>query len=128
MKCNADRSRQGDGVPTVQYQVMSTATMVTSAAGASPPNVFDCVLRIDAARIRSRRRGQRIVYTTSEGTQYTGVFEPETAPGFEGFINAYIEELPGCVSYGRDLATAKANLREALDLYLENDTGDEAHT
>ena len=53
-----------------------------------------------------------------DGKQYTAVLEPERAEGFEGYFNAEIAELPGCISYGESRQAAIANLREALQLYL----------
>lgn len=84
------------------------------------------MLTIDARRIRGWNEGHRRVYVGTDGKRYTAVFEPENAPGFAGVFNAHIEELPGCVSYGEDLATAATNLREALDLYLEEATEEQS--
>ena len=56
----------------------------------------------------------------STGDHYTGVLEPEDDPGFAGYYNGHMLELPGCVSYGEDLSSAKRNLRDALELYLQD--------
>lgn len=51
--------------------------------------------------------------------------DPET-----GEFAVWCPELPGCVSAGRSEAEAKANIREAIELYLEEsplDIGAEAH-
>ena len=36
-----------------------------------------------------------------------------------GWITAYCPDLPGCVSQGKGIADAKANIKEAIELYLE---------
>ena len=53
-----------------------------------------------------------------DGEPYIGIVEPESAPNFEGYYNAYMMGLPGCVSCGTDIRNAKANLQNALELYL----------
>lgn len=55
---------------------------------------------------------------TLAGDMYIGVLEAEEDPRFSGYYNAYVVGLPGCVSYGEDIPTARANLRNALELYL----------
>ena len=98
--------------------------MIAPPVGEMPdPAAFK--LRIDVHRVQGPLRGHRGLWKGSNGTQYSAVFEPEDAPGFEGVFNARIEELPGCVSYGEDLATARTNLHEALDLYLEEDAAEQ---
>lgn len=54
------------------------------------------------------------------GIIYLGVFEPETDPAFSGHYNASVADLPGCQSCGENLFSAIANLRNALDAYLED--------
>ena len=39
-----------------------------------------------------------------------------------GFI-AHVAELPGCISQGDSLPEVRANIREAIELYLEDDPG-----
>jgi len=50
--------------------------------------------------------------------RYTVVIEKETDPEFQGYHNAYVPALPGCVSYGRSEQEALANIREAIASYL----------
>jgi predicted RNase H-like HicB family nuclease len=40
-------------------------------------------------------------------------------PSDEGGYTAYVPSLPGCISEGETAEEATANLREAIDLYLE---------
>ena len=40
-------------------------------------------------------------------------------PSEEGGYTAYVPSLPGCISEGDTVEEARANLREAIDLYLE---------
>ena len=47
---------------------------------------------------------------------YTVVLERESDGGFV----AYVPALPGCVSQGNDCAEALENVREAIELYLED--------
>jgi predicted RNase H-like HicB family nuclease len=41
-------------------------------------------------------------------------------PDEEGGYTAVVPLLPGCVSYGRTIEEATANVREAIELHLEN--------
>ena len=43
------------------------------------------------------------------------IFEPSDEGGF----TAYVPALPGCLSEGDTLEEARANIREAIELYLE---------
>jgi predicted RNase H-like HicB family nuclease len=45
------------------------------------------------------------------------LFEPSDKGGFTIFVPA----LPGCISEGDTLEQARANIREAIELYLEPD-------
>lgn len=47
--------------------------------------------------------------------QYNAIFEP--AP--EGGYTVTVPALPGCVSEGNTLEEAKANIQEAIELYLD---------
>ena len=40
-------------------------------------------------------------------------------PSKEGGYTAYVPALPGCISEGETIEEATANLREAIELYLE---------
>ena len=40
-------------------------------------------------------------------------------PSEEGGYTAYVPSLPGCISEGETADEATANLREAIELYLE---------
>ncbi len=40
-------------------------------------------------------------------------------PSDEGGYTAYVPSLPGCISEGNTLEEALANIREAIELYLE---------
>lgn len=42
-------------------------------------------------------------------------------PGEDGWFVAEVPSLPGCVSQGRTEDEALANIREAIELYLEPD-------
>ena len=54
--------------------------------------------------------------------RYTVVLEREP----DGGVVAYVPALPGCVSQGDTRAAAVANIREAIELYIEDcrDAGD----
>ena len=43
-------------------------------------------------------------------------------PSDEGGYTASVPSLPGCISQGDTLDEAMANVREAIDLYLETET------
>jgi predicted RNase H-like HicB family nuclease len=40
-------------------------------------------------------------------------------PSDEGGYTVYVPSLPGCISEGETVEDALANIREAIDLYLE---------
>ena len=40
-------------------------------------------------------------------------------PSDEGGYTVYVPSLPGCISEGNNLEEAMANIREAVDLYLD---------
>lgn len=45
---------------------------------------------------------------------YTAVIEPD-----EGGFHAFVPALPGCHTFGETMEAARANLKEAAELYLE---------
>ena len=51
---------------------------------------------------------------------FTVVLRPETDPDFAGYFNVIVPALPGCFSYGASREEALANIREAIQLYLED--------
>jgi predicted RNase H-like HicB family nuclease len=46
-------------------------------------------------------------------------------PSDEGGFTVYVPALPGCISEGNTREEALANIREAIELYLEPDDDDE---
>lgn len=42
-------------------------------------------------------------------------------PSDEGGFTVYVPSLPGCISEGDTMEEALANIREAIDLYLEEE-------
>jgi len=54
------------------------------------------------------------------GKAYTIILQPETDPEFEGYHHASVPALPGCFSYGADREEALRNIKEAIELYLED--------
>ncbi len=50
---------------------------------------------------------------------FTVILQPETASDFRGYYNASVPALPGCLSYGATREAAVRNVREAVELYLE---------
>lgn len=69
------------------------------------------------SKMRKLRRKQR-VKLGQRVFRYTVVIERESDPKFEGYYNAYVPALPGCVSYGKSEQEALANIREAIASYL----------
>jgi antitoxin HicB len=51
---------------------------------------------------------------------YTVILQPESDPEFQGYYNVYVPALPGCFSYGETREAALHNIREAIELYLED--------
>jgi predicted RNase H-like HicB family nuclease len=43
-------------------------------------------------------------------------------PSEEGGFTVYVPSLPGCISEGDNLEEALKNIREAIDLFLEEET------
>lgn len=50
----------------------------------------------------------------------TIILEPQEEGGF----TAYVPSLPGCISQGDTKEEAIANIKEAIELYLEADTNE----
>jgi len=57
---------------------------------------------------------------TKRGRVYTIILQPETDPQFEGYYNPSVPALPGCFSYGASREQALGNIKEAIELYLED--------
>ena len=49
--------------------------------------------------------------------QYNVIFTPED----RGWYSAYAPELPGCVSQGETFEKTVENIKEAIELYLEDE-------
>ncbi len=49
-------------------------------------------------------------------TEYQAVFQEETDGGF----SVWVPDLPGCASQGDTLEEALKNIKEAIELYLED--------
>ena len=52
--------------------------------------------------------------------RYTVILQEEGDPDFAGHYNAIVPALPGCFSYGANREEALANIKEAVQLYLED--------
>ena len=57
--------------------------------------------------------------TRTRGKSYTIILQAEADPDFEGYYNASVPALPGCFSYGATRQEALHNVKEAIELYLE---------
>jgi len=57
---------------------------------------------------------------TKRGRVYTIILQPETDPQFEGYYNPSVPALPGCFSYAASRQEALSNIKEAIELYLED--------
>jgi predicted RNase H-like HicB family nuclease len=53
---------------------------------------------------------------TSDTREYQAVFQEETEGGF----SVWVPDLPGCASQGETLEEALGNIKEAIELYLED--------
>jgi len=51
---------------------------------------------------------------------FTVILQPEKDPEFSGYYNAIVPALPGCFSYGANKDEALSNIKEAIELYLED--------
>ena len=54
-----------------------------------------------------------------EPREYTVILQPEADSEFTGYYNASVPALPGCFSYGADKDEALRNIKEAIQLYVE---------
>jgi antitoxin HicB len=61
-----------------------------------------------------------IVVRKRKHVSYTVILQEETAPDFAGYYNASVPALPGCLSYGANREEALVNIKEAVQLYLED--------
>lgn len=52
--------------------------------------------------------------------ELTVILEPQA----EGGYTVYVPSLPGCISQGETKEEALANIKEAIELYLEPDTNE----
>ena len=50
---------------------------------------------------------------------YTVIIQTESEPEFKGYYNAIVPALPGCFTYGATRDEAIQNVREAIELYLD---------
>ena len=60
---------------------------------------------------------------TSKVLEYNVMFTAED----EGGYSVYVPDLPGCISQGDTFEEAKKNIREAIELYLEDADEDLYH-
>jgi antitoxin HicB len=51
---------------------------------------------------------------------YAIILQPESDPDSKGYHNALVPALPGCLRHGENRAQALRNIREAIELCLEN--------
>lgn len=56
----------------------------------------------------------------ASGKTYTVILQEETDLDFEGYFNVSVPALPGCFTYGKNREEALTNVREAIELYLED--------
>ncbi|MBI4571388.1 MAG: type II toxin-antitoxin system HicB family antitoxin [Chloroflexi bacterium] len=56
--------------------------------------------------------------------KFTVILLKERDPEFAGYYNALVPALPGCISYGADKEEALRNIREAIEVYLEDLEGE----
>lgn len=59
--------------------------------------------------------GSGMKQKTSKVLEYNAMFTAEE----EGGYSVYVPDLPGCISQGETFEEAKKNIREAIELYLE---------
>jgi predicted RNase H-like HicB family nuclease len=58
--------------------------------------------------------------SAKRGKVYSFILQPETDPRFDGYYNASVPGLPGCFTYGSTREEALSNIKEAVELYLED--------
>jgi len=51
-------------------------------------------------------------------SEYNAIFQEEINGGY----SVWVPDLPGCASQGETFEEALGNIKEAIDLYLEDDT------
>lgn len=56
----------------------------------------------------------------TNGVTYTVILQAEQDSEFVGYYNASVPALPGCFSYGSSREDALANIKEAIEVYLED--------
>jgi predicted RNase H-like HicB family nuclease len=56
--------------------------------------------------------------------KFTVILLKERDPEFAGYYNALVPALPGCISYGANKEEALRNIREAIEVYLEDLEGE----
>jgi predicted RNase H-like HicB family nuclease len=61
-----------------------------------------------------------IVVRKRKHVRYTVILQQEPDPDFAGYYNASVPALPGCLSYGANREEALVNIKEAVQLYLED--------
>jgi predicted RNase H-like HicB family nuclease len=54
--------------------------------------------------------------STKKNQEYTAIFEEEKTGGY----SVWVPDLPGCASQGQTLEEAISNIKEAIDLYVED--------
>ena len=57
---------------------------------------------------------------TRQKRRLTVILQPEADPDFPGYYNTSVPALPGCFSYGASREEALANIRGAIELYIED--------
>ena len=53
-------------------------------------------------------------------------FKIKLEPSEEGGYTVWVPSLPGCISEGETIDECIANIREAIELYLESDDDDDS--
>ncbi len=67
-----------------------------------------------------RKSFKRVGVEMKRKFTYTVILQPESDPEFAGYYNASVPALPGCFSYGESREAALRNIREAIELYIED--------
>ena len=81
-------------------------------------NTYDLIKRgLNAAAVRSETIANNIANVNTSGYKaFKVVFEEKDKDGYFAFV----PELKGCVSQGNSFEEAKANIKEAIELYIES--------